>query len=279
MHPPDAAFRSVGMRYSKLIPICIVALVLCSSAAAVLPERPTDSSADRPTDRGADLIAQGDAFDTKLDNAQALARYLEAEALGAKAPDTLVRIARQYALLMNDTPIEAKQRELGEKALDYSKRAVAMNPQHAKALLSVAICYGRLVRFQSARTKVEYSRLIKENADKALQRNPTDSYAYHVLGAWNYELAQMGALTRTVVKVVYGFIPVASNEEAVRLFRKAVELAPERVSHHAELGRAYAALGRKEEARAELRKALSLPVREKDDPESKRRATETLAAL
>jgi Tfp pilus assembly protein PilF len=135
------------------------------------------------------------------------------------------------------------------------------------------------VRFQSARAKVEYSRLIRENAEQALQIDPGDSYAWHVLGAWNYELAQMGALTRAIVKVVYGGIPPASNEEAVRLFRKAVELAPDRVSHHAELGRAYAALGRKDEARSELRKALSLPSREKDDPESKQRATETLAAL
>lgn len=226
-----------------------------------------------------ELLSQGDAFDAKLDNARALERYLQAETLGADDPDTFVRIARQYALLMNDTKSDDKQRELGEKALAYSKRGVALNPDHAKSLLSVAICYGRLVRFMGARQKVEYSRFIKEYAEKALKIDPSDSYAYHVLGAWNYELAQMGTLTRTFVKVVYGGIPPASNEEAAKLFRKAVELAPERVSHHAELGRTYAALGMKDEARNELRKALALPVREKDDPESKKRAAETLTGL
>jgi Flp pilus assembly protein TadD len=226
-----------------------------------------------------DLLKQGDAYDAKLDNEQALAVYQRAESLGATDATTLTRIARQYALLMNDTRSDEKQRELGETALAYSKRAVAADPRNAKAQLSVAICYGRLVRFQSARTKVEYSRLIKEYADRSLQLDATDSYAYHVLGAWNYELAQMGTFTRTFVKVVYGAIPPASNEEAERLFRKAVELAPERVSHHVELGRTYAALGRKDEARTELRKGLGLPNREKDDPESKRRASETLAGL
>ena len=226
-----------------------------------------------------ELLKQGDAYDAKLDNEQALAAYQRAESLGATDATTLTRIARQYALLMNDTRSDDKQRELGEKALDYSKRAVAADPHNAKAQLSVAICYGRLVRYQGARTKVEYSRLIKEYADRSLQLDATDSYAYHVLGAWNYELAQMGAFTRTFVKVVYGAIPPASNEEAERLFRKAVELAPERVSHHVELGRTYAALGRKDEARTELRKGLGLPNREKDDPESKRRASETLAGL
>ena len=129
------------------------------------------------------------------------------------------------------------------------------------------------------RTKVEYSRLIKEHAETALQLDPSDSYAWHVLGAWNYELAQMSAVTRVVVKVVYGGIPAASNEEAARLFHKAVELAPQRVSHHVELGRAYLALGRQDQARVELQKALALPNQEKDDPESKRRGTEALARL
>ncbi len=227
----------------------------------------------------AGLLKQGDDFDAKLDNAHALESYLQAEKLGATDPDTLTHIARQYALLMNDTASDEEQRRLGERALEYSKRAVAANPTHARSVLSVAICYGRLIRFQDTRTKVEYSRFVKEYADRALKLDPTDSYAWHVLGAWNYELAQMGPLSRAFVKVVYGGMPPASNEEAERLFRKAVELAPERVSHHAELGRTLAALGKKNEARLELNKALSLPSREKDDPESKKRATAVLAHL
>ena len=227
----------------------------------------------------ADLLTQGDAYDAKLDNTHALESYLQAEKLGATDPDTLTHIARQYALLMNDTQSEQEQRRLGERALEYSKRAVATNPGHAKSLLSVAICYGRLIRFQDTRTKVEYSRFVKEYADRALKLDPTDSYAWHVLGAWNYELAQMGAFSRAFVKVVYGGMPPASNEEAERLFRKAVALAPDRVSHHAELGRTLAVLGRKNEARLELNKALALPSREKDDAESKKRAAETLAHL
>jgi tetratricopeptide (TPR) repeat protein len=226
-----------------------------------------------------ELLKQGDAYDARLDNTHALESYLQAEKLGATDADTLTHIARQYALLMNDTTSDEEQKRLGERALDYSKRAVATSPEHAKSLLSVAICYGRLIRFQDTRTKVEYSRFVKEYADKALKIDPSDSYAWHVLGAWNYELAQMGPFSRAFVKVVYGGMPSASNEEAERLFRKAVTLAPDRVSHHAELGRTLALLGKKDEARAELNKALALPSREKDDTESKKRAAATLSHL
>ena len=225
------------------------------------------------------LIAQGDAYDAKLDNAHALEAYLEAEKLGSKDAETLYRIARQYALSMNDTTSESTQLDLAQTALVYAKRAIAADPKSAKAQLSAAVCYGRLVPFVSSRQKVEYSRLIKEHADTALKLDPSDSYAWHILGVWNYELAKMGMMMRGVVKVVYGGMPPASNEEAARLLRKAVELAPDRVSHHVELGRTYLALGMKEEARGELQRGLALPNREKDDPESKRRAQEALAEI
>jgi tetratricopeptide (TPR) repeat protein len=225
------------------------------------------------------LLAEGDAFDAKLDTAHALESYLQAEGLGSTDVGTLNRIARQYALSMNDTPSEDEQRQLGQKALAYAKRAIETDPNNAKAQLSVAICYGRLISLVGARTKVEYSRLIKEHADLALKLDPADSYAWHVLGVWNYELAQMGTVMRAIVKVVYGGVPPASNEEAVRLFRKAAELAPERVSHHAELGRALLAQGNTLRARAEFETALALPSKEKDDGESKRRAMETLRQI
>lgn len=235
--------------------------------------------ASASSDNIAALVAEGDAFDAKLDTPRALEKYLEAEKLGAHDAETLYRIARQYALSMNDTASQSTQRDLGETALVYAKRAIAANPKSAKAQLSAAVCYGRLVPYVSSKTKVEYSRLIKDHAEIAMKLDPTDSYAWHVLGVWNYELAKMGPLMRGVVKVVYGGIPPASNEEAARLLRKAVELAPERVSHHVELGRTLLALGQKNEARAELQRGLALPSREKDDPESKRRAQEALADI
>src|SRR3954469_13705367 len=89
-----------------------------------------------------ELLKQGDAYDAKLDNTHALESYLQAEKLGDADADTLTHIARQYALLMNDTTSDDEQKRLGERALAYSKRAVAASPEHAKSLLSVAICYG-----------------------------------------------------------------------------------------------------------------------------------------
>ena len=109
--------------------------------------------------------------------------------------------------------------------------------------------------------------------------DPSSDYAWHVLGAWNYELAGLNPVLRAIAKVVYGGIPAASYEDAVTDFKKAVKIAPQRVSHHVELGRAYAALGQTELARTSLQKGLSLPSREKDDADTKERARVALKAL
>jgi tetratricopeptide (TPR) repeat protein len=249
---------------------CKLLLSICLAVAASdLHARMDDGS----------LLAQGDAYDARLDTAHALESYLQAERLGRSDADLLWRIARQYALSMNDTDARNEQKRRGDRALEYANRAVAANPRSAKAQLAVAVCYGRLIPFGDTRTKVTYSRLIKQHAEAALQLDPTDSYAYHILGAWNYELAKLSPFMRSAAKLIYGELPSASNEAAVQYLQEAVSRAPERVSHRVELGRAYAALGNVNEARSELQAALDLPNREKDDPESKRRAVETLRQL
>jgi tetratricopeptide (TPR) repeat protein len=225
------------------------------------------------------LIAKGDALDRQLKSRDALAAYLEVEKLAPKNADVLRKIAKQYAELMPDTSSDAEKRKLGEQALDYARRAVALTPGNAKAQLSLAICLGRLAPLLDNRTKIEYSRLVKDAVDRAIKLDPSDDYAWHVLGAWNYELANLNAVLRGIAGLIYGTLPAASNDRAIECFKKAIEIAPQRVAHHIELGRAYAAAGNKDLARAELRKGLGLPSREKDDEDTKERGRAALADL
>jgi tetratricopeptide (TPR) repeat protein len=227
----------------------------------------------------AELIAQGMREDTRLDTDRALQSFLQAEKLAPNDADVLWRVAREYALSMDDTPSKDEQRARGERALAYSQRAVAADPRNSQAQLAVAISYGRLQPLQDTRTRVAWSRLIKEHADAAVALDAANDYAYHVLGVWNYELANLNPLLRALARAVYGALPAASYEAAAHNLLKAVALAPERVAHRVELGRTYAALGEKERARAQLNLAIALPDREKDDPESKRRARQALQNL
>ena len=224
-------------------------------------------------------IAQGDMADEQLKTPESLAAYLEAEKLGGKDAVLLRKISREYSLSMVDTKSRDDQRRLGDKSLEYAKRAVAVDPADAMAQLGVAICYGRVAPYLDNKTKIAYSKLVKEHVDKALKLDPSIDYAYHVLGAWNYELAGLNPILRAIAKLIYGDVPAASYDDAARSFKKAIELSPQRLAHHVELGRTYAAMGQKELARAELNKGLALANREKDDPATKERAREALKRL
>jgi tetratricopeptide (TPR) repeat protein len=225
------------------------------------------------------LLAKGDALDAKLQNKQALEIYQLAEKQEPKNVEVICRISRQYGLLMVDAASKEECKAMAEKALARANQACALDPRNATAQLSVAVCYGRIAPMLDTKTKVAYSKLVKEHADKALELDPTNDLTYFVLGAWNYEVASLGAFTKAMVKLIYGEIPPASYEKAREDFEKSLKLNPKRLATHVELGRTLAALGQKAEARKELTAALQIPNREKDDPTEKSKATQALKDL
>jgi hypothetical protein len=232
-----------------------------------------------PANDATGWIAQGDADEQNIHTQAALECYLQAEKITPNDSDVLYRMAREYAELMPDQNSEAEKQRLGETALGYAQRAVAGDPHNAHAQLALAICYGRLAKFQDDRTKIDYSRKIKENAEEALRLDPKLDYADFVLGDWNYEMANLNPVLRWLAEIIYGQLPDASNAMAAAYFQHAIALAPQRVAHHIELGRTYAAMGKPDLARTEIERGLALPILEKDDETMKQRGRDVLAAL
>ena len=226
-----------------------------------------------------DLIAKGDALDQKFQAAEALQFYLPAEKLQPTNVHVLVRIARQYRYLMADATTRDDKLRLGGIALDYAQRAAALAPKDAEAQLSIAISYGKMLPLMGTKEQIEAARHIKASADKAIELDPHNDLAWHILGRWHRTLSDVSTLKRGLASFIYGKLPQTTTEEAVRCFEKAIEINPGRLMHYVELGRAYAQMGKTAEARRFLEKGLAMPNLEKDDPETKRRGRETLAKL
>ena len=219
-----------------------------------------------------ELMQQAQTAEAALNSARALELYLQADQ--TKPDDALIlqKIARQYSdLVLEQTSDEAKQRH-AQTALDYSLRAVALNPRDPVNVLSLAVSHGKLAIYSDTKTKIKYSRLVKEEAERALALDPNYAWAHHVLGRWHYEVASLGTTTRMLVRIIYGGLPKASHEQAIVHLRRAVELEPEELNHHLELGFAYAAAGEKPEALASWNKGLQLASRGKHDEPAKQRA-------
>jgi tetratricopeptide (TPR) repeat protein len=189
------------------------------------------------------------------------------------------KIAQQYSDLIVDLPSVEEKKHHARLALEWSERAVQLDPRNAIAVLSLAVSHGKLATYSDTRTKVRYSRLVREEAERALALDPNYAWAHHVLGRWHHEVAKLGTTSRFFVKLFYGGLPDASVTEAISHLERAVALEPNDLNHLLELGFAYAAAGQTAPARAHWERGLAMPSRGKHDEPAKRRARDALAAL
>lgn len=219
------------------------------------------------------------AAEARLDARRALELFLQADAAQPDNAFILQKIARQYSDLVEDQPEVAGKKRYAQTALDYARRAVAQNPSDPVNVLSVAICHGKLALYSDTREKVRNSRLVWEDAEKALALNPDYAWAHHVLGRWHYEVASLGATSKFFVRLFYGGLPTASFDKGIRHLRRATELEPAELTHWLELGFACLAAGQPDAARQHWTRGLAMPPRHKPDEPAKRRARTALARL
>jgi tetratricopeptide (TPR) repeat protein len=227
----------------------------------------------------AELIRQGDVFYARLRPAEALNFYLPAEKLDPNNVRLLVRISRQYRHLMSDSTKAGEKALLGKTAVDYAQRAVALAPNDPETHLALAISYGKMLPLEENKEKIATQRRIKISVDKLIALDPNNDLAWHLLGRWYLGLAEIGGLKRALAKIAYGELPPAKYEDAERCFQKAIELNPNRLMHHIELGRTYEKMGKDAEARKSINKGLAMEETEKDDPETKNLGRQTLKKL
>lgn len=225
------------------------------------------------------LLRLIDQLDSSHQNRQALELCRKADGIFPNNPEILWRKAKHSAQLIYDTSNHKEKQQLARNAVQFAEQAVAIAPQNSKARLSLAICLGKLAQFEPPHRRIRFARRIYENARIASELDPSEDYAWHVLGRWHFELAQLPAPLQKTILALYPELPQPSLQSAIFYFTHASSLAPSRVVHHIELGRALAAAGNPSQAREAILMGINLPSREKFDEESKARGKITLSKL
>jgi len=225
------------------------------------------------------LVVQGDLEERQGHTQAAMEDFLAAERIDSKDVGVLLRISKQYSDQIEESKTVAAAEKVAQKSIDYAQRTLAMDPKNAKAHLSIAVAYGRLSSFVGDKTKLEYSRIVKDETGRSIALDPNDDFAWYVLGRWNAAVASVGGMLKMMANIVYGGLPAASNEEAAKCLKKAVEIAPQRVMHHAELARVYKAMGKKELATKEWQAVLSAPASDKEEEKEQHYARIALGVL
>ena len=222
------------------------------------------------------LIAQGDLLSQKNETHAALQLYLQAEKLFPSNAEIQIKMAAAYCDLMHLTQSKTEQKTLAAQALACGLRAAADDPQSAKAHLCISVCYAKNFPYSDNQTKVNYSRQIKAEAEKAVALDPAFDLSYHMLGRWNCEVANMNLLLVGLVKIVYGGLPKASNEMAIQNFKKAIEQAPNRIIHHLQLAHVYKITGQKKPMLDELKACAIFAPYDMDDTDAQQIAAKVL---
>jgi hypothetical protein len=192
------------------------------------------------------------------------------------SPAVARRLSRAYAEQIDLVPDTRKKRALARQALNYGQVAVAKTPNDGDAHLALAIAYGQMADYVDNRTKMEYSKHVQIEAERAVQLNPKLGDGYEVLARWNFEMATLNPILAGIAQVLYGQLPPASKEQAFEYFRRAIASAPDQIGYHAEYARALGKSNRTAEANAEWRKVLQLPAQDSEDRAYQREARSTL---
>jgi tetratricopeptide (TPR) repeat protein len=237
-------------------------------ATHVLAEDPRVSS----------LVAQSDAAEKQGKPRAALVSLRAAEAIEPQNFGVLLRISKQYGDLVETTKPEDSAKQMAQTALDYGNRALEVDPKNAKAHLNLAVSYGHMTDFVGNKTKLEYSKVIHDETLKSIELDPNDDFAWHVLGRWEAGVANVNGVLRALATLVYGGMPKASNEEAVKCFKRALEIAPQRLMHHAELAHVYKQMGKHDLELQEWQNTLGIHAQDSEDESYQKEAKAALEA-
>ena len=227
-----------------------------------------------------DLISRGDAAYKKFDNKAALEFFKKALVTDPENYEAAWKLARAYVDVGEKLSDTKERRSHYEKGYDCAQKAVAINPNGSKGHLFLSIAIGRVALDAGAKERVNLSKEVKSEVDKALAIDAQDDVAWHVLGRWHRRLSSLSWIEKNFADMFLGGVPKeASMENAVDCFEKAIQLNPAHINHHLELGITYEKMGKKDQAEAAYSKVLELPVRDADDQDHKKEAKDRLKKM
>ena len=225
-------------------------------------------------------IASGDSLYELFDNKGALQSYLAALKVDSLNYEANWKAARAYTDVGENTEDDDERADLYLLGSKYARKAVQIDSTGSKGHLFLSIALGRVALDAGAKERIRLSKEIKKEVDLAIKYDPNDDLAYHVLGRWNRKLSNLSWIEKGFADIFLGGVPEdASDENAVAAFKKAIELNPQHINHHLELGITYEMMDMDEDARKEFQTCLDLPISDSDDAKYKEEAQERLDDL
>ena len=232
----------------------------------------------------AEHIAAGDREAAALNATAALADYKAAIAADSSAEEAYWKASRTLVDLGEYEPDKDKQKELYAEAKEDATKAVALKPTDPEAHFSVARAVGRVALSVGKKERVRFAKEVRTEALECLRLDSLHAGANHVMGRWNAEIMRLSGFSRFMAKNFLGgdVFGTASWAEAVRYMERAVQLDPNRITHHLDLAEVYRDRNKPgdiEKAKVQFQAVIDGPITDFNDAHYKKEAQDELDKL
>jgi tetratricopeptide (TPR) repeat protein len=205
-----------------------------------------------------------------------LEEYLTTDSTDA---DALWRAARAAVVIGIDEEGSRPQNRWLDPAIDWSRRAVELDPDDVDGRYWHGVAAGRRAMNAAPSYAVELAQIVYEEAHAILAVDSLHGGAQNMLGKLNYEIMTVSRVKRLIARTFMGnqALGDTSWENAEYYLEKAVQSWPEYVLFHFDLAQLYKRRGRRDEAIEEYQSVLALPAVHPTDHRLQNQAREQLA--
>jgi tetratricopeptide (TPR) repeat protein len=225
------------------------------------------------------LLKEAQQYEARFNDQEALQKYSQILRHQPNNIQALCKASELHALVGRRLPTKEKQVEYYKLARSYAQQALKINPNLAEANFVMSFALGRIALIASGDERINAVKDIKNYAEKTIRLDPLHYKGYHVLGKWHYEVSNLNALEKWLLKVAYGSLPPSSLEMAIRNFEKSAQLNPSFLLNYLELARSYDRKDERKKAIELLNTMIKLPLTTSNDASIKASGKKLLEKL
>lgn len=227
------------------------------------------------------LASKAAAYFGEAKEDEALETYLKVLDKDPEHFEALWHTALLYARIGFRMNSKKEMEDYYKRSLEIAEKTIELNPDNGYSHFVYAVAQGRISDISGSGTRIKKSHIMKEHAEIAVEMLPDYGPAWHLLGIWNSEVANIGSAQRFAAGIFSKGLPDgASNEKAEEYIKKALELKPEQVIRFKlDLARHYDRSGQKEKAINTLKEVVKENPQNKIDEWNLKRARKLLEEL
>ena len=225
------------------------------------------------------LLTSGDAAFFRIAYPEAISLYESALLSTPQDSRLFWRLARVYVCSAEVEEDEAKRRPLLRQAEEYARRSIASDPSLSEGHTWLAAALGYIALDAGMSEQVRISKELLAETERAIALDSSDDAAYSIRGSFFRALGNVGWVKRQLASLFIGDIPHGGFAEAEAALLRAIDLAPDIMRHHYELGILYLDWERTADARRSLERASTLEIRTAIDRPRKEKSLKLLSTL